>query len=69
MIHIQPNMDILYYFMIHIRELGAILKTPEVCSHKIMCLALFFRLTISAYMLILFSTWLQCPSLIKKDFI
>ena len=30
MIHIQPNMDILYYFMIHISELGTIKITTLV---------------------------------------
>ena len=33
MIHIQPNMDILYYFMIHISELAVIQ------SRQVMCIA------------------------------
>ena len=30
MIHIQPNMDILYYFMIHIRELWRIMEESKI---------------------------------------
>ena len=29
MIHIQPYMDILYHFMIHISELWAIIRRPQ----------------------------------------